>query len=266
MAPLAEIAWSPDPVLLEAGPLVVRWYSLLFAAAVLGGYALWSAQMRRLPASPWQIAVLLPWAFLGVVVGARLGYCFLYEPATYLAAPWRVLQLRQGGLASHGAAAGLLLTLVVYARRTGFPVGELLDRASPSVALAAGLVRIGNLVNAEILGTPSSVPWAFRFTRGADGGAAARHPVQLYEAALAFGVLAVLLLVDRALGARRPRWLLAGLLLALYFGGRILVEPFKDVARLAPWLPLTTGQALSIPFALAGLALVARAVAVHRRC
>jgi len=265
VARLATILWDVDPVLLRAGPLEVRWYALLFAAAFLGGYGLWSAQMRRLGTSPGRIGLFLPWAFLAALVGARLGHVLLYEPDPYLAAPWRVLQVWRGGLASHGAAVALVLTLLLYARHIACPFGEALDRASPGVALAAGLVRLGNLLNSEIVGAATSVPWAFHFARYADGGAAPRHPAQLYEAALAFGVLGALLLVDGALGSRRPRWLLAGLFLALYFGGRILLEPFKEAARLGPALPLTMGQVLSIPFAVAGLVLLGVAWAGWRR-
>jgi prolipoprotein diacylglyceryl transferase len=260
MDAVAVVTWDVDPVLLRAGSLSVRWYSLLFAAAFLGGYGLWRSQMRRRGLSEEAIAVFLPLGFVAAVVGARLGECLLYEPALYLAEPWRVLQLRRGGLASHGAAAGLVLALFLHARLYRYPFGDAMDGLSPSVALAAGLVRLGNLANGEIVGTEASAPWAFRFVRH-DGGAVPRHPVQLYEAALAFGVLAVLLLVDRRLGDRRPRWLMAGLLLALLFGGRIVLETWKDSPALAGWLPLTRGQALSIPFLAAGVALTGAALA-----
>lgn len=259
MASVATVLWDVDPVLLRAGSLSIRWYSLLFAAAFLGGYGLWSWQMRRLGASRNAVAAFLPLGFLAALAGARLGEGLFYEPALWLADPWRILRLREGGLSSHGAAVGLVLALLLHARLSHHALGEAMDRLSPSVALGAGLVRLGNLANGEIVGTPASVPWAFRFVRH-DGGAVPRHPVQLYEAVLALAVLAVLLLVDRRLGDRRPRWLLAGLLLALYFGGRMVLEAWKDAPPLASSLPLTTGQALSIPFALAGAALVAAAL------
>jgi len=263
MPVLAEIAWGVDPVLVRVGPLAVRWYSLLFAAAFLGGWGLWSWQMRRLGAAPAAVAAFLPLGFVAAVAGARLGECLLYQLGPCLEDPWRVLRIRQGGLSSHGAAAGLIAALALFARRTHTPFAEVMDRLAPSAALGAGLVRVGNLLNSEVVGRPAALPWAFRFVRH-DGGAVPRHPVQLYEAALAFGVLGVLLLVDRRLGERRPRWLLAGLFLALYFGGRLAVEPFKEGPRLAPWLPLTTGQAASIPLALAGLAMLARAARAAR--
>jgi len=119
------------------------------------------------------------------------------------------------------------------------------------------LVRLGNLCSGEIVGTPAAVPWAFRFLRY-DGGAVPRHPAQLYEAALALGVLACLLLVDRRLGEQRPRWLMAGLFLGLQFGGRLLVETVKEARG-----PSSTSAAT--PSLIAGRALAARPAPISNR-
>lgn len=257
MGTLAQIAWNVDPVLWRAGPLDLRWYGLFFAAAFLGGHVLWSRRMARAGVRQGPVVAFLPLAFAAALVGARLGEC-LYRPGLCLDAA-QLLRVREGGLSSHGAAAALLLALLLFSRWARVPVADALDRFAPSAALGAALVRLGNLMNGEVVGTPTALPWAFRFFRY-DGGATARHPAQLYEAALAFAVLACLLLVDRRLGERRPRGLVAGLFLGLYFGGRILVETVKEAPRLAPGLPFTTGQALSLPFALAGMALVTSAL------
>jgi prolipoprotein diacylglyceryl transferase len=246
---MTGIEWSVDPVLFHAGPVAVHAYSLLFAAAFLVGLPVLAARLSRLGVPVEVSAGLALVSFLTVVVGTRLAHVVFYEPQ----AASRLLDTRGGGLASHGAAVALLVVPWLFARWRRIEVLDVLDAFALPVAVGAGLVRLGNLANSEILGRETTVPWGFHFARLGDD--VLRHPVQLYEAALCFAVAGVVLWAMRRGGL--PRGRLAALLLALYFGGRLLViEWFKDEGRLSSWL--TTGQLLSLPFAVLGLVLLVR--------
>lgn len=248
-----------DPVF-RVGPIAVRYYTLLFAAACIAGYFLWRWQQVRAGRPPRAALGFAFWGLLGLVVGARLFHCLLYEPGYYLAHPAEILRVWKGGISSHGAAVGLAAALVAYSRRRGLPVLDSLDRFSFSAATGAALVRLGNFFNSEIVGREAQVPWAVRFMRY-DSGAIARHPTQIYEFLVGLAVLAALLLVDRAAGReRRPAGLLAGVFLATYFSLRFGVEFFKEAQEVPPLSPLTMGQWLSVPFAAAGVVLIARAL------
>jgi phosphatidylglycerol---prolipoprotein diacylglyceryl transferase len=147
----------------------------------------------------------------------------------------------EGGLASHGAAAGLIAALVYFARREGLPLVEAMDRFSMSAAIGAVSVRIGNFLNSEVVGRKTDLPWAVKFPRSLyDHGlpldqAPARHPSQVYEALLGLGVLLILYLTDRRLGEDRPLGLLAGFFLLLYFSGRFFTEFFKARKGATEW-------------------------------
>ncbi len=248
--------WDLDPVLLHLGPIQIRYYGLLFVAVLLLGYALWQWQMRRYGAEDEKIEKFLLWGTLAILIGARLGHCFFYEPRHYLSAPWEILMTWRGGLASHGATIGLIFALWLFSYRFKYPFGEIMDRFAMSATVGATLVRAGNFLNGEIVGRVTDVPWAVRFARYADRGAYPRHPSQIYEVFLGIFVFLVLYFTDRRLGEQRPRWLLAGLFLGVYFSGRFFVEYFKEYQSLSPSFPLTMGQVLSIFPALVGIGLV----------
>ncbi|MFQ5505134.1 MAG: prolipoprotein diacylglyceryl transferase, partial [Planctomycetota bacterium] len=225
-----------------------------------------------------------------VLVGGRLGHCLLYEPDFYLGHPLEILNLSRGGVSSHGATVGILLCCILYARHYRYSMTEISDRMSFSVMFGASLVRIGNFFNSEIVGREWHGAWAVKFPRFSERVQAGwerlngplewaaqplpRHPVQLYEALGILGVLAVLLLIDRSLGERRPRGLLAGVFCGLYFIVRFNVEfvkeylrfadvvpdPAEQVIRMLPTSGLTMGQFLSIPFIVMGIALAAWAL------
>ncbi len=293
-ADLAAFAvWSPDPVMLRLGGIELRWYGLCFLAVFVLGYLAWHRQMLRGGHAFAPVSRVLAWAAVGVVAGGRLAHCLLYEPDVYLRDPLAILDLSRGGLASHGSTAGVVLALFLYARRHRYAFVEVLDRFAFSAMLGAALVRVGNFMNSEVVGREWWGPWALRFERFATRSQAAwegdhgplgwtaqplpRHPSQLYEVAGALAVLTVLVAVDRRLGESRPRGLLAGLCVVLYFGFRFGVEFAKEFQRLGTLAPdaglqvirvvpeagLTLGQWLSIPFALAGAALVVWALRIR---
>ena len=202
------------------------------------------------------------WGVLGVIIGSRLGHCLFYEPGYYLTRPWEILFVWKGGLASHGATLGLILTLYLFGRKYKIKFLEMLDCFAMAATCGAIFVRLGNFMNSEIVGRITDVPWAVKFVRFQDGGMYPRHPSQLYEAFMAIVVLIVLLLVDRKFKERRPNGLLIGIFFALYFTFRFIVEFFKEWQTLAhfdmaqramvPEFGLTMGQLLSIPFILLG--------------
>jgi prolipoprotein diacylglyceryl transferase len=283
---LGFLVWNPDPELIRLGPLAIRYYSLLFVGALLGGYQLWMWMSRR---HGWDLKIAdkwLIWGVVAVVAGSRLGHCFFYEPAYYLSHPLEILMVWKGGLASHGATVGLLLAMWLYARKYRMPYINVLERMSPPTALGALCVRLGNFMNSEIVGRATDVPWAVQFPlhdcpKAAAQGCAnlvPRHAAQLYEGMLAAAVLGVLVTVEKWLPVEgRKRGILPGLFLFLYFGGRIYTENFKEfegqlVMSADGKLPVsawTMGQYLSIPFALLGLVILVLALlgrfGVHTR-
>ena len=252
--------WHFDPVLFSLGPLTVRWYGLLF----VGGFYLGLMMLQRIFRSegrdPAQAERLFMYALLGTVIGARLAHCLFYEPAYYLAHPLAILRIWEGGLASHGGVAGLLIGLWLGTRglvpRPAFL--WLVDRVAIPGAFVAVCIRIANFLNSEIVGLPTSGRWGVVF-EAVD--AQPRHPAQLYEA-FAYGLIFLALLaVYRRTGKRTPHGLLFGLLMVLVFSARIVVEFFKtpQAAYEAGQL-FSVGQYLSLPFVALGAAMIARAL------
>lgn len=248
--------WSPDPELFSIGPIHIRWYGFLFAMAFLSSFAVMVWVFRREKKSEDLLNKLFLYVFIGVVAGARLGHCLFYSPEYYLSNPLEILKIWEGGLASHGAAAGILIALMLYARRTtGMTFLWTTDRVSIVIPLAALFVRLGNFFNSEILGLPADVPWAVIFSRIDD---IPRHPVQLYEAAAYTVIFFVMLLLYRKGGAARAGRLTGGMV-AMLFSMRFILEFFKTgQSTLDPSMPITMGQLLSIPLVIFGLWLLLR--------
>ncbi len=252
------IHWHPDPILVAFGPLAVRWYGLLFAAAVLVGYWIMERIYRREGKDPADLDTALVYMLVGTIVGARLGHVLFYDPGYYLTHPVEILKVWEGGLASHGGAAGILIALYLYTRRPGRPSYLwLLDRVSIPTALGGFFIRMGNFFNSEILGKATSGAWGVVFDRV---DSIPRHPVQLYEA-IAYLIIFIVLAVVYARHVKdHGDGLLVGLFFALVFVARFLLEFFKTPqASYEAGFALTVGQLLSIPFVLVGLILIVRA-------
>ena len=184
------ITWNVDPEIFSIGQLSIRWYGLLFASAFLSGYIVFTRYLKTDRLTSEMLDELLIYIAVGTVVGARLGHCFFYEPEYFLKNPVEILKIWKGGLASHGAAIGILLSLWLYIRKHKLSFLWMIDRIVIVVALGGAFIRLGNLFNSEIYGLPTDRPWGFEFVRdklydsttGALLPVVARHPTQLYEA------------------------------------------------------------------------------------
>ena len=277
--------WTVDPVLFHLpdflGGRGIRYYGVLYAMALMGGYYFWQWQMLRAGREKKQAERFLTIGVIAVIVGARLGHCLFYEPERYLKNPIEILKFWEGGLSSHGTTIALLFTFWYFAKKEKMPVREVVDRISFAIAWGATLIRLGNFMNSEIVGRVTDASLGVKFPRHDHGllqacaqkcGEVAsdvctlvadrcvdvtqvpwRHPSQLYEAALGVFMLVLLLVVDRIYGeARRPLGLLGSIFLAVYFTGRFLVEYVKEFQTLESG-GLTMGQYLSIPFVIIGV-------------
>lgn len=246
-----------DPVAIQIGPLAVRWYGLMYVVGFLGGWWLGVVRARR-PGSGWrqeEIADLLFYVVIGVILGGRLGYVLFYNLPHYAAHPLEIFYIWQGGMSFHGGLLGVALALWLYARRSARPWLAVTDFLAPLAPVGLGPGRIGNFINQELWGKVTDLPWGMVFKHG---GPWPRHPSQLYEAFLEGLVLFVLLWWYSA--RPRPTGAVSGLFLMGYGTFRFLVEfvrePDPQLGYLA-WGWVTMGQALSLPMVLAGAALYA---------
>lgn len=253
------IRWDVDPFLFHIGSYGFRWYSLAFLAAFATSLEFMRRVFEKERRPPADLDRLLLYCIISTILGARLGHCFFYEPELFLTDPLRVLRVWEGGLASHGAAIGILLAMALYARRTkNASFLWIVDRIVTPVALSGAFIRLGNLANSEIIGEPTSVPWAFVFERI---DSLPRHPTQLYEAIYYFCAWAVLIALWKRTDLPNRRGGLLGAFLILIFGFRIFIEFAKEnQVEFESGLPLNMGQFLSLPFTLAGIVLLIRAL------
>lgn len=251
-----HFVWDIDPVLVHLGSMPIRYYGVLFAAAIYVGYLLLKWQFKKGGVDETKADHFFLYGTIGIVVGARLGHVLFYEPDAFFANPLEILKIWKGGLASHGATLGIILAILIFVKRHKMPIVEVMDRLSMGIALGSSCVRLGNFFNGEIVGRVSDVPWAVVFTQYDNQP---RHPSQLYEVAIGITVFIVLFLVDRKLGGPRRRGIIASLFFLCYFSLRFLVEFVKE--EQVDFLsrhhsPLTMGQLLSIPFIVAGAILL----------
>ena len=248
---MEHFVWNVDPILLHLGPLQLRWYGLLFVGSFFLGLYILQWIYKREGRDPAVLDTLLIYIMIGAVVGARLMHCFAYEPAFYLSHPLEIFKVWKGGLASHGGLLGVLIALYLFAKKYKEDYMWLLSRVAIPGALTAAFVRFGNLFNSEILGLPSDKPWAIIFSRV---DMIPRHPVQLYEAFAYLTLLAILLIVYKKVSFTTSTKILPPLFLTYMFTVRFLLEYTKTKQADYTWdLPLTTGQALSLPFILIGV-------------
>lgn len=252
-----SVVWDFDPVLFRIGSLDIRYYGLMWALAILIAAKFFDNFVKRegLPASVSESIFL--YGTLGTIIGSRLGHCLFYDPGYYLAQPWTILtEFRDGGMASHGAAIGILVGLWLFSRKNKLPYIWSLDRIIIGVAIGGALVRFGNLCNSEIFGEATTLPWGFEFVRSSkwlnEYAPAAVHPTQIYEALcyLIDFVVVTWMYYGRDLARRRPG-LIFGVGLMGIFLSRFLLELIKtEQEAFEVGMTLNMGQWLSIPFIL----------------
>ena len=270
MLDLLYIHLNVYPVLFHIGPLIIRWYSLLFVSGFIFGYYIFRSFFRREGVSETLLDPLLYTMLICVVLGARLGHCIFYDPQYYFGS-WQgfleVFQPWKGGLASHGGAIGIVIGLIWYAnkygRKEGIDFWWLADRLVIIVGFAGACIRLGNFFNSEIYGYHTSLPWGVIFERSGDP--LPKHPTMLYEA-LCYVILGlVLLYLYRHKLSKVYRGEFLGIFITFCFGCRALLEFTKEPSVTLFHIGdvvINMGHMLSIPFIIAGIVIW---VWAHRR-
>ncbi len=246
------IIWDVNPNIVSIGPLTVRWYGLLFALSFIIGYQIFVWIYKRENRPEQELSDLIWYMIIGTVVGARLGHCLFYNPSFYFQNPFEIIAVWHGGLASHGAAIGILLALYFYTKkRKSVNYFWLLDRIVITVALAAFFIRMGNLFNSEIIGIPTDVAWAFVFTKIDD---IPRHPAQLYEALGYLVTFVIIFFMYKNHYKKLADGMIFGWFLVFIFGYRFFIEFLKEnQTYFEEGMALNMGQILSIPLVVAGI-------------
>ena len=268
---LLYIYWQPSEYLIHLGTFGVRWYGLCWVTGLALGFFLmrWLYKRHKYPDAKFEPLFL--YVFFGVLIGGRLGHCLFYEPSYFLSSwdsfvemfiPMRHLQdgtwqfVGYQGLASHGGVFGMLLGLALYIRRSKMPAWVVLDFMGICSCITATFIRLGNLMNSEIIGKTTDLPWAFVFL---NVDSQPRHPGQLYEALAYLIFFVVILLIYRRNSAKVGSGLFFGLCLTLVFSFRFLIEFTKEVQEsFENSLPLDMGQLLSIPLIAFGVWAIVR--------
>jgi phosphatidylglycerol:prolipoprotein diacylglycerol transferase len=250
-----------DPVLVEIGPLVIRWYALAYIVGILAGWWLARRLVALAPtvATKQQLDDSVTWVILGIILGGRLGYVLFYRPDYYLAHPAETLAVWTGGMSFHGGALGVVVALLLFCRQQKLNALAFGDRVVSVVPIGLCLGRLANFINGELWGRVSDVPWAMVFPHG---GPEPRHPSQLYQAGMEGVLLFLLLQVLVHIPAIRARpGFVVGAFLAGYAVARSVGELFRQPDAYLGFLMagLTMGQLLSLPMLLLGVWLMLRA-------
>jgi phosphatidylglycerol---prolipoprotein diacylglyceryl transferase len=254
---LNYITWDINPEIFNVGQFSVRWYGLLFAMGFLIGQRIMAHIYKQEGLKEELIDSLLITMVLATVIGARLGHFAFYEPQAFLTNPLQIITPPFAGLASHGAIIGILPALYFYSRIKKMSFLWIADRIAITVALAGFCIRFGNLMNSEIVGKITDVPWAFLFMKLTDYGHLSqlpRHPAQLYEALGCLVLCIVLFSIWNKYKTQTPQGLLLGIFFIWVFSLRFVWEFFKEnQVSFESNLPINMGQILSIPAVLLGI-------------
>lgn len=258
MNTLMSIIWNMDPVMFSIGGLEIRYYGICWAMALsIAGY-IYSDVIKREGYSEKLFDSIFWFGTIGTILGARLGHCLFYDPSYYLSHPIEILNMRQGGMASHGAAIGTMTGVWLFTIKYKMSLIWALDRLGLASALGGTVVRIGNLMNSEIYGTPTELPWGFIFAR--NGESVPMHPTQIYEA-ICYAVLFAILYrmyYKTKIGFTRPGVMFGTTMIGL-FATRFFIEFIKNPqVAFEQDMSLVMGQWLSIPFTLIGVYFIVR--------
>ena len=262
MTSMLSIVWDFNPVMVSIGGFEIRYYSLMWAAALFVGGWIFSYFCKK-EGRPQELSdSAFLYIALGTMIGARVGHCLFYEPEYYLLKPWAIItEIRNGGLASHGATIGIITAIWLCSRKNRVPVMWMTDRLGVIAPISGALIRFGNLFNSEIIGHQTDMPWGFKFMRLYKGLPAeqvpACHPTQLYEALCYIATFLLLWWMCHKTEDPRRRGLLFGVALIGIFLTRFFIE-FVKVNQVAfeEGMSLNMGQWLSLPFVAIGIASV----------
>ncbi len=262
ITPLLSINWNPNPEIFNIFGVSVRYYGLLWALGFGLVYMIVHYLFRQKHIPEKTFEPLFFYCFFGILIGARLGHCLFYQPDYYLNHFWEMIlpfkQLPQGGwkftgyegLASHGGTLGLIISLWLYSRKMKVNYVELLDMIAISTPVMACCIRLANLMNSEIIGIPTNVPWAFVFE---SVDMVPRHPAQLYEAIAYLLLFFVMFFIYKKFDKKLHRGFYFGLCLAAIFTFRVFVEFWKEnQVGFEDGMTFNMGQWLSIPFVIIG--------------
>ncbi len=264
---LLYILWNPDLEIFRIGNFAIRWYSTCWLIGLALAYFIVKWLYKDQKVKDAYFDPLFMYCFLGILIGARLGHCLFYQPEYFLSSWTHVVemflpihQMADGswkftgyeGLASHGGTIGLMVALYLYYRKTGMNLWHVLDDIAIATPITACFIRLGNLMNSEIIGTPTNVPWAFIFERV---DMTPRHPGQLYEAIAYFFFFFVMLHFYKRTSKKVGTGFYFGLCLTLIFTFRFFIEYTKDIqVDFESGMIFNMGQLLSIPFIILGIA------------
>jgi prolipoprotein diacylglyceryl transferase len=263
---LYYISWNPDPEIINIFGISIRYYGLLFVSGlILCIYILsWIYKRENIPSE--HLEKLSIYGIIGILAGARLGHCLFYEPSYYLSHPLEMILpitfppdggikfIGYQGLASHGGVLGLLIALYFYSRKTKHSMIDTIDLIAVVAGLSFGFIRLGNFMNSEIIGIPTTKPWGVIFERVDN---VPRHPAQLYEAISYFIIFTIMMILYKKMRDRLKNGFLFGLATVLFFTARFLIEFVKEnQVGFEDEMAFNMGQLLSLPFILVGIGFI----------
>ena len=252
-----SINWNVSPDAFSIGSLTIRWYGILFSGAFIACYYAYKELLKHDKVPDDFAELSLTYMVLGTIIGARLGDCFFYNHEYYLQNPLEILFTWKGGLSSHGGAIGILIALYLLSRKVKKPYIWVLDRVVIVIGVAGFFIRTGNLMNSEIYGQATTLPWGFIFERNRE--TIPMHPTQIYEALYYALTYLTLRYVYRKLDNRPKPYLIFGMFLIMVFVFRFCIEFIKNLHdsaledKILSALGLNMGQFLSIPFIILGV-------------
>jgi prolipoprotein diacylglyceryl transferase len=253
---LSFIHWNVSPEIFSLGPVHVRWYGLMFAMGFLFGYHHFEKMFKHENEDPKWLESLFIYLIVATILGARLGHVFFYGWEYYSKHPIEILFVWQGGLASHGGVLGIIIAMFIWSKKVSKrSILWVLDRVVVPSIFVGALIRFGNLMNSEIYGNPTTLPWGFIFERNHE--TVAKHPTQIYESLSYLVGFGVLLYMYWKTKAKDYQGMLVGVFFIMVFTARFFIEFIKEVQEpFEQGMSLVMGQWLSIPFILTGIVLV----------
>lgn len=263
---LSYIHWNLDPEIVNIFGISIRYYGLLFVSGLMLCVGILGRIYKRENIPPEHLEKLAVFGMIGIITGARLGHCLFYEPSYYFAHPFEMILpvtfppgggvkfIGYQGLASHGGVLGLLIALYFYSRKTNQSMIYTLDLIAVVTPLEFGFIRLGNFMNSEIIGIPSTKPWSVIFER-ADN--VPRHPAQLYEAVSYLIIFTIMMILYKKTRNRLKNGFFFGLATVLCFIARFIIEFVKEnQVGFEDGMAFNMGQLLSLPYLAVGIGFI----------